>query len=103
MKKYQLVIQFPEESYRDFDWITDLEDRLTEFLIDTEVDGHDIGSDEVNIFIHTNNPVNIFQIVKSILEEDGVDLDIIKVAYREISGDRYIPLWPANLVDFKIT
>ncbi len=102
MMKYQFVIQFPEELYGDLDWIADLEDRLDESMVDAEVDGHDMGSGEVNIFIHANNPINTFQIAKNILEEDGVELKNIKIAYREINGDNYIPLWPKNLVDFKV-
>ena len=100
--KYQLVIQFPEELYGDLDWIADLENRLDESIVDAEVDGHDIGSGEVNIFIHANNPVNTFQTVKNILEEDDVVLENIKSAYREIGENNYIPLWPENLVDFKV-
>lgn len=100
--KYQLVIQFPEEIYGDLDWIADLEDRLDESIVDAEVDGHDIGSGEMNIFIHSNNPVNTFQVAKNILEEDGVVLENIKAAYREIGEDHYIPLWPENMVDFKV-
>ena len=100
--KYQLVIQFPEEMYADLDWIADLEDRLDASIVDAEVDGHDIGSGEVNIFIHANNPINTFQIAKNILEEDGVELNNIKIAYREISKNNYIPLWPENLVGFKV-
>lgn len=94
--KYQLVIQFPEALYDD------LEDKLDEVLLDAEVDGHDIGSGEVNIFIHGNDPVNSFRIAKNILEDDGVELNNIKAAYRKLNGEHYIPLWPENLVDFTV-
>jgi hypothetical protein len=103
MIKYQLVIQLPEALNDDLDWIAEMEDKLDEVLLDAEVDGHDIGSGEVNIFIHTNHPINTFEIAKGILQEEGVDFENIKVAYRELCGEHYIPLWPANLVDFKIT
>lgn len=100
--KYQIVIQLPEALYDDLDWIADVEDKLDETLLNAEVDGHDIGSGEVNIFIHTNDPVNVFKIAKNILEEEGVSLENIKAAYREIIGEDYIPLWPENLSDFKV-
>ena len=77
-------------------------DRLNESLIDAEIDGHDIGSGEVNIFIHSNNPTNTLTLVKVILEEEGINLEHIKVAYREIGGNLYISLWPENLGDFKV-
>lgn len=100
--KYQLVIQLPEETYGDLDWIADLEDHLDSSIVDAEVDGHDIGSGEVNIFIHANNVINIYKIVKSVLEVNGVELDNIKIAYREIDQNDYTPLWPENLVGFKV-
>ena len=100
--KYQFVIQLSEKLYGDLDWIADLEDRLDESIVDAEVDGHDIGSGQVNIFIHCHNPANAFQVAKNILAENGVKLENIKAAYREICNDLYIPLWPENLVDFKV-
>ena len=101
--KYQVVVQFPEELFDDIDWIASVEDRLDESLVDAEVDGHDIGSGEVNIFIHSNNTTNTLKLVKNILEEDGVYLENVRIAYREIGSELYIPLWPENLVDFKVS
>lgn len=98
--KYQLVIQLPEKLYGDLNWIADLEDRLDESIVDAEIDGHDIGSGEVNIFIHSNNPAEVFHAAKNILIDDCVELKNIKAAYREIGEDDYIPLWPENLMDF---
>ena len=100
--KYQLVVQLSEEIYGNLDWLTELEDRLDESIVGAEVDGHDMGGGEVNIFIHTNNPVNSLQITKDILEEACVELNNIKAAYRVFSEEHYIPLWPENLVEFKI-
>lgn len=100
--KYQLVIQFPEDLYGDLDWIADIEDIMDESLIDAEIDGHDIGSGEVNIFIHANNPINSFKVVKDILEKENIALESIKAAYRDLSSEDYIPLWPENLVEFNI-
>lgn len=100
--KYQLVIQLPEELYGDLDWIADLEDQLDESIVDAEIDGHDIGSGKVNVFIHSTNPMNALQTAKNILEENDVNFENIKIAYREIGSDYYIPLWPENLVDFKV-
>ena len=101
--KYQLVIQFPEEQFEDIYDIADMEDRLSSFLVDAEVDGHDIGSGEINIFIHTNNPVNNFEIVKNILDEEGVNLEYVKIAYREIGVEQYIAIWPENLEGFSVS
>lgn len=50
--KYQLVIQTTEEFWESIDAIAALEDRLDESLTNAAVDGHDIGSRKINIFIH---------------------------------------------------
>ncbi|MFJ1268538.1 hypothetical protein ACD661_08230 [Legionella lytica] len=100
--EFQLVIQLLEEPYNDIDLIADLEDKLEGSLIDAEVDGHDIGNGEVNIFIHTNTPADILKRVKSILEEECFDLAHVKIAYRKFDAENYLPLWPDNLVEFEV-
>lgn len=100
--KYQLVIQLPEESFEEIDEIAELEDRLDQLLIDAEVDGHDIGSGECNIFIHTNNHVNTFETVKHILEEQNYNIEYVKIAFRAIGTEQYIAIWPENLEEFII-
>ena len=101
--KFQLVTQFPEELYDDLDWIAEMEDKLDECLVDAEVDGHDIGNGEINIFIHTNNPIDTFEVTKNILNEDNSVLKNAKIAYRSLDGDSYIGLWPQDLVEFNVT
>jgi hypothetical protein len=55
--KYQLALQWPASSIKDCDAMIEIEDTLTNHLSkNCEVDGHDVGSGEVNIFIHTDNP-----------------------------------------------
>lgn len=100
--KYQLVVQFAEYIYGDLDWIIEIEDKIDNLLLGSEIDGHDIDGGETNIFIHINNPINSFEVVKDILEEEDIELEGIKAAYTEIGSDHYISLWPENLVGFKI-
>lgn len=100
--KYQLVIQFPEDMYDDLDEIAELEEELDEILIDSEVDGHDIGSGEVNIFIHTDKASDTLEAVKEFLEEKDIDIDLIKAGYRELGANDYIPLWPESLEEFYV-
>ena len=102
--KYQLVIQFPAESEDDFNHLIEIEGELEERLPRTsEVDGHDFGSGEMNIFILTNEPVEIFEKTKIILTEKGTDLATMKAAYRDIESDSFIILWPDNLKEFIVT
>ena len=92
--KYQLVLQFRGDSLDDYDAMMALEDDLiAEFHGLAKVDGHDMGSGEVNIFILTNDPHAAFQRAKALLERRG-SLHQGTAAYRPIDGDDYTVLWP---------
>jgi len=101
--KYQLVLQWPCSSIEDYDAMIQIEATLVEKLSDkNDVDGHDTGSGEMNIFIHTNNPKETFKEVTSILGSHDFWVDA-RVAYREFTEDEYTILWPQDLTEFKIT
>jgi len=54
---HQLVVQFPDEAFGDFDGVVAFGDALERALGDDhEVDGHDIGLGEVNYFVLTRDP-----------------------------------------------
>ena len=94
---YQLVIQFPltDASADDFDRLLMIENKLDLALRDKhQVDGHDIGAGKINIFIHTNNPVEAFELAKSTLSDN--DMKTISVAFKDIDGDIYSVVWPEN-------
>jgi hypothetical protein len=101
--RYQLVLQWSSASVAgNYDKLVEVEDLLIAKLQDqTKVDGHDVGSDEMNIFILTNGPRACFENVRAILESHNVWASV-RVAYREISGNRYVILWPKNLTDFEV-
>lgn len=100
--KYQLTVQFPEDLGHDFDWLIDVEDQFIELLRDAEVDGHDIGSGEMNVFILTDTPDKTFEAVKRILKRKDDALENAKIAYRDINDDKYFCLWPKGLTEFKV-
>jgi hypothetical protein len=94
---YQLVIQFPlsDASADDFDQFLVIENKLDLALRNKhQVDGHDIGSGEMNIFIHTNDPKDVFIISKNTLSKKY--LEIVTVAFRELNNDKYSVLWPED-------
>ncbi len=96
--KYQLVLQLPESYLKDFDALISLEEDLTEILTENEdVDGHDIGSGEANIFVFTNEPKATFQRVRPTLENAGYLMNVT-VAYRDVEGENYIVIWPKNFM-----
>jgi hypothetical protein len=102
LMKYQLVLQWPASSIKDFDAVIEVESVLIDGLTaDSEVDGHDAGSGETNIFIRTNDPIQAFDEIKSILGSRDFWVDT-RVAYREVGKDDYIVLWPAGLANFRI-
>jgi len=101
--KYQLVLQWPASSIKDYDAMIEVEDALIEKLSEAnDVDGHDAGSGEVNIFIRTDDPKRAFNEVKAILGSRDFWVDA-RVAYREVAGSEYTILWPENLNEFKVT
>lgn len=95
--KYHLTLQFRGDSLGDYDTMVALEDELTEVLGDSaDVDGHDVGSGETNIFIHTSDPSTTFQRVRPVLERTR-HLQAVTAAYREAEGERYTVIWPEGL------
>ena len=92
---YQLVLQMSGELAEDLDSLIDLEDRLTEVLTDADVDGHDIGSGQANIFILTSDPRGTFLAAKPVLQKAS-QLDNLTVAYREADGEVYMVIWPTG-------
>ena len=100
---YQLVLQFKGNAILDFDSLVTLENNLQRIVEPiAEVDGHDIGSGEVNIFVLTADPVATFERAKSLLS-DAFLLHKVGVAYRELRSDKYIVVWPESSTEgFKI-
>ena len=90
---YQLVLQFRGDSLADFDAMVALEDELIEELAGADVDGHDVGSDEVNIFIFTSDPAQTFRAARPVLERRHC-LQGVTAAYRRADGEDYTVIWP---------
>lgn len=100
--KYQLVLQWPASSIDDYDSMVEIENLLIEQLSDgSEVDGHDAGSGETNIFIQTNFPKEAFVEIKKIFAERDL-LAEVRAAFREIGKDEYKVLWPEGLKKFSV-
>src|SRR5687768_3716392 len=92
--KYQLVLQFAGDSLADFDAMVALEEELTANLGDSaDVDGHDVGSGETNIFIFTSDPARTFLQAKPVLERRQ-SLQAVTAAYRAVDGEDYTVIWP---------
>ncbi len=94
--KYQLALQFPGRSAADYHTMVVLEDALFAALGETaEADGHDVGTDAMNLFISTDDPAATFEQLKPLLERHE-QLEWVTAAYREVSADRYTVIWPPD-------
>jgi hypothetical protein len=98
--QYQLVLQLPENLI-SFDQLVKIENDITKIIKDDEVDGHDIGSGEINFFILTNNPDTAFNSLRQYLTTKRL-WKHLKAAYRDINGKDYIILYPNTLKEFKV-
>ncbi|MBI3469519.1 MAG: hypothetical protein HY000_41485 [Planctomycetes bacterium] len=92
--QYQLVIQIDGDSLDDYDLMIAFENELIEVLGDSaSVDGHDVGSGEINIFIFTSDPARTFGLVRPVLQRTQ-RFGSVTVAYRAVDGDDYTVIWP---------
>jgi hypothetical protein len=91
--RYELHLQWKNLRLGD---LIEIEDSLIERLSsNASVDGHEIGRDEADIFISTDDPQRIFDEAKTILLSLG-HWDGVQAAFRENSEDEYTVLWPQN-------
>ncbi len=101
--KYLLTLQFRGDSLDDYDAMIALADELVALLGDSaNVDGHDCGSGEINIFIFTPDPAATFRRVRTVLERTQ-RLEAVTAAYREVHGEQYTVIWPeGSTTEFKV-
>lgn len=92
--QYQLVLRFRKALLESSDDVQALERALVEPLRDTaQLDGHDIGSRDINLFIMTADPASTFRRAKPALERLQL-LDRVTAAYRLEGGVRFTVVWP---------
>ena len=91
---YQLVIKFWRKSLEDEAFLATIEGELKEALGATaEVDGFDVSSKEINLFVLTDDPRHSFRRVRSVLEKMGI-VHGVSAAFRLVGGARFTSLWP---------
>ena len=79
--------------------VADLQDGLGE---SANVDGHDMGAGQANIFIITPDPEAAFRRILPVLQSAGRS-EHSTAAYRETTGGHYRVLWPKNFTgDFTV-
>lgn len=101
--EYMLVLQWPSAcTAEDLDLLVSLEDQIIANIGDYgSVDGHDIGSGEMNIFIFTEDPKSTFARVKNIGSMPN-HMKSLKAGYPEVGQDHFVPLYPEGLEYFSV-
>ena len=97
---YQLVLQWQLHEI-DYEKLIEIEDLLIDHLPEDEIDGHDIGAGQANTFVLTNNPTNSWETIRRILEGDDA-ATFVRVAYRALTQDLYVIVWPRTLDHFTV-
>ena len=88
---HQLVVQFECDELADYDAMIELENCLIDGLGNGhKVDGHDGGSGEINIFIHTRDPDLAFSELSRLLTPE--QKSNAKIAFRSFESDTYTVL-----------
>ena len=91
----QLVLQFAPWSDRDFADLVRLEEQIEAVVRSGEIDGHDLGSNEANIFIFTDDPTAVLRSCVPAITEAGL-LPSFSAGYRALDEDTYLRLWPVD-------
>ena len=102
--KYQLVIQFPADTQVQLSDLLALEEQLEEaftYRADAIVDGHDFGLGEFNIFIHTDEAVEVFEEVGKMIGRLHPELPF-SAGYRAFCEDTYTSLYPRCSTTFMV-
>jgi hypothetical protein len=93
---YQLVLQFAPWGDRSFDDLIALEDRLEAIGdLQADVDGHDLGANEANIFLFTTDPVRTVTHCLPAIGAEGL-LPLLAAAFRKNGEEQYSRIWPAG-------
>jgi hypothetical protein len=102
--EYQLVLQFPCNSIEDFDGVVALEDALIAELLGAlaDVDGHDSGSGEANIFILTSEPKEAFERAHAVVAKASRLAPVLRAVYGKLDAEEYLVLWPPGETRFGV-
>jgi hypothetical protein len=96
MEEFQLVLQFKPWGDRSPDDLVAVEDRLDAVAdLDADVDGHDFGSGEANIFIITSDPLRTVTHCMPAISAEGL-LPLLSAAYRRVGEEHFVRVWPVG-------
>jgi hypothetical protein len=92
--QYQLIYRFRKAALESPDDVQALERELAESLGDkAQLDGHDTGPRDIDLFLGTTDPGSAFRRSKPALERLAL-LDKVTVAHRLEGGAKFTVIWP---------
>jgi hypothetical protein len=92
--QYQLVLRFRKTFFADATSVHALEQALAEALGNgAQLDGHDTGARDIDLFMLTSDPASTFRRSKPTLERLQL-LERVVAAYRLEGGARFTVVWP---------
>jgi hypothetical protein len=93
---FQLVFQFAPWDDTQLDDLIALEERLVATIGDSgDIDGHDSGSNEANIFIRTEDPAAVLGRCLTTIQESHL-AERFSAASRHLQGTEYVRHWPPD-------
>lgn len=100
--QYQLVLQIRGVGSGDLTRLLQWEKLVTEHVAGiADVDGHDLGAGEFNLFVLTDDPVGTFQRIQEPAEIKSL-AQPTAAAYRRLDEEEYTVVWPAGHPQFDI-
>ncbi len=98
------MLQFPCNSIQEFDAVVALEDALMAELSGAlaDVDGHDFGSGEANIFTLTSELNEAFERARAVVGKNPRLASLLRVGYRRLDAGEYVVMWPPGETRFTV-
>ena len=91
---HQLVIKFWRKSLEDEALLPIIQNELKGVLgAAAELDGYDVSTNEINLFVITPDPKHSFRRIKTVLENRGM-LKGVSAASRLVGGAHFTSIWP---------
>lgn len=102
--RYQLVLQWPAASLEDFDALVALEEELVRATVGlADVDGHDFGSGEANVFVHTDHPQETLKAIQAAGLLSTSWRRHYRAGYRELTQSAFTILHPPGSARFTVS
>ena len=97
----QLVLQFDLTAPDDFENVLAVEEQLADALEDmAEVEGHNVGTRMMHVFIWCDDADETFASVRDIVDREMLDHG--RAGWRHADEERFTPLWPPGLERFEV-